>query len=242
MRQLTRPASPTKLINNERKRRLYENLKDEAGNIRPRWNTLVEGGARVVRDAVRSISNDCCCFCGVKVLDSKMDIDHYLPSSKFPYLAYCWENLIPTCKQCNQTFKNDFFPNSLSELEIIESCMEGCLTCHHIYNQDLIMELSKNDRIIDPSYDNVNDHLEFNPEFYLYNVKTPIGINTNKMFFDRDEVVRHLEGISNITKKFVINGCSKDVLDDIINLYGQEFYYHAFFDYWVEEQAAGRLR
>lgn len=242
MKQLTRNESPSKLVNSLEKKKLYENLRDEKGKIRPRWNTMQKDGVKVVREALKLISNECCCFCGSKVQDSKMDVDHYLPSSKFPYLAYCWENLLPTCKQCNQTFKGDFYPRSLHELMIIESCMNGSITCHHVYDHETILEICENDRIIDPTIDKVENHLEFNPEFFLYDTKTQIGINTNEMFFNRDEVIRHLEGLSNIVKGLVKDGCSKERLQDIIFVYGQEFYYNSFFDYWIKEKEAGRLR
>ena len=242
MKQLSRILYPRKLKDAKEKVNLYTNLRNDDGKIHPRWNTIKHYGNTVVRDNLRLISDNCCCFCGCKVADSKMDVDHYLPSSQFPYLAYCWENLIPTCKQCNQTLKGDYYPDSLKDLVIIESCMTGEISHNHIYDKDKIFELAKNDRIIDPTYDNVEDHLIFNPEFFSYQAKTNIGLKTNEMFFDREEVVRDLEGISNIAKAFVKEGSPKKLLIDIINLYGSEFYYYSFYEYWQAEKEAGRLR
>ena len=37
--------------------------------------------------------------------------------------------------------------------------MTGEISHNHIYDKDKIFELAKNDRIIDPTYDNVEDHL-----------------------------------------------------------------------------------
>lgn len=35
------------------------------------------------------------------------DLDHFFPKKKYPYLALSFYNLIPSCKVCNSSFKND---------------------------------------------------------------------------------------------------------------------------------------
>lgn len=55
-----------------------------------------------------------CPTCGLLKFNSSgdVDIDHYLPKSKFPYLSIYSENLLGICKTCNQNAKkeNIYFP------------------------------------------------------------------------------------------------------------------------------------
>lgn len=241
MNQLIRSTCPVKL-DDAQKMSYYQNLYDSNGKIRPRWNTLQLHGKKEVREALASFSNNNCCFCGEKVFGSEMDVDHYLPTSRFPYLAYCWENLLPSCKRCNQAYKRDFLPLSLKDKVVIEACMQNELECDLIYDKHTIMDMTKEERIIDPTFDVVDDHIVFNPEFYFYEDKTSIGRKTIEMFFNRDEVVRRLESISLIVKGLVSNGCGYERVEDIISTYGQEFYYRAFYQFWMNEKAEGRLR
>ncbi|MBF4102148.1 hypothetical protein INT80_00710 [Gallibacterium anatis] len=40
------------------------------------------------------------------------EIDHFLPKSEFCYYSIFPYNLIPICKDCNQTYKKNFFPEN----------------------------------------------------------------------------------------------------------------------------------
>lgn len=47
------------------------------------------------------------------------DADHFLPKSKYPFLAVHRYNLVPLCLDCNRTFKGDYDPiEPLSEIQI----------------------------------------------------------------------------------------------------------------------------
>ena len=56
---------------------------------------------------------------------SEVSFDHYLPKAKYPFLALNLYNLIPSCKNCNSTFKttdsqtviNPFFEGILNDIE-----------------------------------------------------------------------------------------------------------------------------
>ena len=120
--------------------------------------------------------------------------------------------------------------------------MAGVLQHDHVYEKDMIMALAGTERILDPTYDTIEEHLAFQPEFFSYHELSLIGTRTNQMFFDREEVVRELEGISDIVKELVKQGCEQNVMDPIIAVYGQDFYYRAFYKFWLEEQQSGRMR
>jgi len=127
MKPIDRLSVPDCLNNNieqSRKNKLsfYENLWDKYGKVYPRWNTTCkdDDGISIIRKQLLKMSNSSCAYCGKKIGNSSLDVDHYLPLSQFPYIAYCWDNLIPACKACNQSSKRDFFPSSLKKIKIVE--------------------------------------------------------------------------------------------------------------------------
>lgn len=62
----------------------------------------------VVRDILREMKIMVCPYCNrlyVTVLKSgrvRAQLDHFFPQSRYPYLALCLYNLIPSCGICNQ--------------------------------------------------------------------------------------------------------------------------------------------
>jgi uncharacterized protein (TIGR02646 family) len=236
--------TPNKLSQDTEKRKFYLDLYDSEGAIRSRWNTIQENGIRVVRERLREMSKGCCAYCGKKIKGSDMDVDHFLPSHHFQYLSYCWDNFLPSCKKCNQNYKNKFIPVEFKDKLIIEKCMiSDVKKFDYIYDKETILKnLCVNGRIIDPTFDDVESHIVFNPEFYMYETKSSIGENTKEMFFDKYEFIEDLEKISNIVRRIVEKDCSYDFVMDQIDLYGYEFYYNKFYDYWKKEKANGRLK
>ncbi len=243
MKQLYRNSveAPSKLLDDSVKKDYYKNLRDEKNKIRDRWNTIQENKCKVVREQLLKLSDGCCAYCGKKIRGSEMDVDHFLPSFNFPYIAYCWENLLPSCKRCNQTYKHDYVPTSLKDQIIIEKCMKDEKEYNLIYDECDVLSLCENSRIIEPSRDTIEEHLEFNPEIYAYKYKSDIGKLTKEKFFNKAEVIEFLEKLSEAVKKLVESGCSFDVVQAFIDLDGYEFYYKSFYTYWMREKQAGRL-
>lgn len=63
---------------------------------------------RNFRESIRnSAPNNLCPFCGEGIV---MEIDHFLPESKFPTLSINPINLVPICRDCNKT-KTDYRPD-----------------------------------------------------------------------------------------------------------------------------------
>jgi hypothetical protein len=65
--------------------------------IRGHYDTFFENNSEVLQ----------CPFCGIYPVrtDQMMEYDHYLPKSLYPLYATNLMNLVPTCKECNQTDK-----------------------------------------------------------------------------------------------------------------------------------------
>lgn len=56
-----------------------------------------------------------CAYCESDVTAvTPQHVEHYRPSSRYPGLAYQWENLLLACPHCNSTYKKDRFPISPS--------------------------------------------------------------------------------------------------------------------------------
>ncbi|WP_341273946.1 HNH endonuclease [Clostridium butyricum] len=196
---------------------------------------MKENGHKIIREYLWDLSNGYCAYCGKKLSNySDMDVDHFLPSSKFPYLSYCLENLIPSCKICNQTYKHDFVPKEIENKKIVEECISEIEENDSVYNKKKVLnELTLNTRIIDPTFDDTKQHLSFNAEFFMYETKTKIGENTNDMFFDKSEFVDLLEKMSNLVKLIVEGDRDNDydIIKQLIDIEGYEFYYNKFYEY-----------
>ncbi len=141
MKRIERISPPDCLDNNIEESRskkvgFYENLKDNQGNIYPRWNTACKDTDDIsrIRKQLLKMSENSCVFCGIRIDNRGMDVDHYLPKSQFPYLAYCWENLLSSCKYCNQTLKKEYVPNALKGKKIVESIVSDKFEYDYIYD------------------------------------------------------------------------------------------------------------
>ncbi len=222
--------------------------KIQSGKIKPRWNTTCKEGGLVsqIRRTLLKMSNQTCVYCGIKIDNSSLDVDHYLPSSVFPYLAYCWDNLLPTCKRCNQNIKSDFCPQSLVGKKIVEQILKERVEADLIYDKaSILSSIAQYDRLIEPTYDNPTEHLEFNPEFYFYESKTKIGELTRVKFFMHKEVICEWEKLSHFVQALVQKIQDKQLILETLRLYielhGQEYVCLKFYEYWLKEQEEGRI-
>lgn len=188
------------------------------------------------------MTDNCCGYCGDKLNIKTMEADHYLPSAKFPYLAYCWDNLIPSCNYCNNS-KSDFAPASLEDKKIVEYIVSDTYEFDYIYDKSYsLKEIARDARLIDPTFDDPEEHLEFNPEFYFYEPKTEIGEITANRFFNRHkEVAEKWEKMSLFIKKLVAEDVSEEIIDDYIKLNGYEYVCLKFYAYWLNEKQRGRI-
>ena len=167
---------PNKLADDEYKKKMYSDVLDENNKVKPRWNTVKENGERVFRKYLLGLTHGCCAYCGKKITDYDMDVEHFLPEGKFPYIAYCLDNMLPSCKYCNQNIKHDFTPKEIKGLTIVEDCAKELSQYDYIYDKNNILNnLCSKTRLIEPTFDKVEDNLEFDSEFYSYIDKTEIG-------------------------------------------------------------------
>jgi uncharacterized protein (TIGR02646 family) len=241
--------SPPDCLNNDipasrkKKRGFYQDLRKN-GTIRPRWNTTCKHGQKTseIRRRLLEMSNGSCVYCGKNIHDGEMDVEHYLPKDDFPYLAYCWDNYVPSCKYCNQTAKRNFTPPALHGMAVVEAIVADRYPHDHIYNKESVLtQLAGHDRLIEPTFDAPEEHLEFNPEFFFYQAKTSIGQRTIDTFFTHKEVSVKWEKISHLIKELVLLSAPESTIQAQIAVLGHEYVCWKFYEYWLREKEEGRI-
>ncbi len=74
------------------------------------WNSAIWGRAKA---QLLKESNGKCAYCeSPTTVVSYGDVEHFRPKSLYWWLAYCYENYLPSCTICNQRYKRDDFPIS----------------------------------------------------------------------------------------------------------------------------------
>jgi uncharacterized protein (TIGR02646 family) len=235
MKQLFRLDEPQSFFKGEKKIEFYKDLKDNKGNIRDRWNYSKYQAD--LRSVLYEISGGECTFCGKKVSEIDFDIEHYLPKKFFPYLSYDFGNYLCSCKYCNQVLKKNFYPESLETIReklgepILVDEIEGIIP----FDKKEILN-TNTDRIIDPTFDEVDKLLEFDPLSCNYRIinSNTIGKNTNKMFFLHREFVVTIQKISSKIQKEILRGSTKEDIMDWANICGYSFYIDKLYDFWAD--------
>src|SRR5688572_5918502 len=107
MRRLIRPTPPACLNDGNdasiaTRRAWHEDLYKQDGSIKDRWNSQDLDAHRVssIRRMLESCSAKRCAWCEI-YLEKGWHVDHWLPKTQFPWVAYCWDNLLPSCPPCN---------------------------------------------------------------------------------------------------------------------------------------------
>jgi hypothetical protein len=149
---------------------------------------------------------------------------------------------LPACEYCNQNTKGDFVPNSLRGKKLVEGIIADEYPHDHVYDkEELLMDIAKDDRLIEPTFDNPDDHVVFDPKFCHYVAKTLIGKRTITMFFHHREVAERWKKISAFMKELVLDDTPKELVHHFIQLYGYEYVCLKFYEYWLNEKLEGRF-
>jgi uncharacterized protein (TIGR02646 family) len=80
---------------------------------RLRWPTIEKLSLlAVVRDALRLMTREHCAYCDAHPIGAagEEQIDHFQPCSRFPQLAYAWDNLFFVCMRCNKDKRDRWDP------------------------------------------------------------------------------------------------------------------------------------
>lgn len=98
MIKLTRGHKPA-FLTDEKVQELTEKFKKNGGSV---WNT------HHIKKPLSASTSHKCAYCETDLNSPSiyMEVEHFLPKSKYANLVVIWDNLLPSCKRCNGV-KND---------------------------------------------------------------------------------------------------------------------------------------
>lgn len=86
------------------------------------------------RDFIKNSGLRVCPYCGMEYIKptnrTKKQIDHFLPKRKYPFLALCYYNLIPSCDTCNES------PNKGQKNPIEENLEGKTIMNPYLFNEE----------------------------------------------------------------------------------------------------------
>ena len=138
----------------------YEQAPEEYRSGRQRFSDKRHYSKKAVKDVLRKMHHDKCCYCETKLATpAYLHVEHFRPKAavrqnraedtEFPgyyWLAYCWENLLLACFDCNTTYKDTVFP------------LENPAQRARSHNDDLTKERQ---RFVNPTAEDPRDHIRF---------------------------------------------------------------------------------
>lgn len=99
-----------------------------------------------ILEALSTICHQKCYLCESDKVQ-EVEVEHFLPYSKYPALKYVWDNLFYSCKRCNR-IKSDSYENIL----------DPCNTSHNIFRNILLVAPSRaNDPVTVKNLSDPND-------------------------------------------------------------------------------------
>lgn len=246
MRRLERPPPPPCLATDtgeraQRHRERYASCRYPGGAWKALWNDLDkdETGTSAPRRALLAMSAGECAYCGRCVGDPDLQVDHILPKEDFPLLAYAWENLLPACGTCNRR-KLAFVPVSLEGKRVVEACLQATTPHDLVFDKArLFGEVARDDRLVDPSFDDPGEHLDLVMDVPTYRPKTPAGRLTWARFFRHREVAERLCRVRDLARAVVEDECSPELVD-LMTAAGNMAYPSLFRRFVDHFRAAGR--
>lgn len=223
-----RPAAPPVLADADRAA-WYADLRKTDGTIKDRW------GRSGVRDALLALGDGCCAWCGRR-LEKGWPVDHVLPKEHFPRLAYCWENLLPSCSTCNLVRKRAYAPPALLKDTLIDPALTPADGEHAYEPRTHLLPLEE--RLVEPALEDPSLHLRFEPVIHGYVAHTDAGrITLNKLFSDKDYAER-CEDICRPVLRQVESARDTDdlvaALEEFVALVGCRAHIYAYATFWSD--------
>jgi hypothetical protein len=226
MRRLARPTPPVRI--DATREDGGQRLRDwYAAPPRDRWNDK-ERGESPVREALRAMSGDRCAWCEAP-LGKSLEVEHYLPQEHFPWLRYCWANLLPACGPCNGA-KLTWHPEALAGRVFIDPCLQGVCDGELYVPAAVLAKID--DRLLEPTLDDPQVHLEFSPPNGTWLARTHVGDRTLRKLFSDRSYVNHIQKLSEIVRGLVRDKVSEETLRLYLDLHGHETVVRALLEYW----------
>ena len=217
-----RGPAPGQFADAEVLRTWYARL-EAGGEVASHW---LKGKEHPVQQALLAISGGSCAWCGSRLDLGNVQVDHLLPVSKFPMLAYCWANLLPACQECNRR-KADYCPPALPA----GAYRDPVLGSEDPYVPSRVLPPLE-ERLVEPTIEDPTAHLTFKPESHGYVPKSRVGEVTRQRFFDEKTDATRLEGLSRLVKLLIGLPTEATLLANLKAVFGRDFYVDAYAAYW----------
>ncbi len=112
MKKQIRPAQPQWLADNYKKwATAWAKLQKKGGTFQWAWHPIhkVERvNKEITKILLDGMTQGHCSFCDAFPIETTgVTLEHFKPKSKYPLLAYTWNNLYPCCNKCQE--KGDFY-------------------------------------------------------------------------------------------------------------------------------------
>lgn len=234
MKALTRPSAPACLADAEEGPALrvawYDDLRKSDGAIKDRWNSQDpdEQGVSSIRRALSKMSDGECAWCGVRL--DQWQVDHYLPQKRFPYVAYCWDNLLPACPRCNRR-KSGYVPPGLAARNVVDPALAERHPAATPFSKTQILPFLE-ERLVDPSFDDPAAHLEFVAAIPMWRGRTRQGELTVARFFAEKEDAQRWHELSEFIKACIDVGVPAHIFEDYADLHGCRTVIGALIAHW----------
>lgn len=234
MKRLQRPPAPPRFDRTNASQRA-EIRAWYAGKPDDHWNYKV-GGKCPARDSLQAMSAGCCAWCERR-LEKTWHVEHYLPRKEFPWLQYCWENLLPSCSDCNHA-KRTVRVTARTSGTWIDPVLVGHQEGEPYEPVTALATIE--DRLIEPSVDDPDVHLRFQPADCTWHDRSPVGYRTiEKLFSDRSYNER-IQGISDLARDRAFGTASEELARTMLGLLGHETLYATLLAYWRSFTPAAR--
>ncbi len=226
MKRLQRPAAPSRFdrADAEASERLRQGYRESPQD---HWNDEVRG-AQPVREALKAMSGDRCAWCEA-ALGSGLEVEHDLPKTAFPLLRYCWENLLPACRECNGS-KRAWHPEPLAGKALIDPVLAKTHT-GDCYDPTLLLAKVE-DRLVEPVIYEPEKHLTFQPECCEWKARSAIGRRTIARLFSDKSRNERMQRLSELAFGFASDGTSDETIEKYLGMHGYETTFRALLAYW----------
>lgn len=212
----------------------YHDLHKKDGRIHDRWNNqdLGENSESSTRQSLRQLSEDRCAYCEA-LLEKGWQVDHYLPLEHHPYLAYHFDNLLPTCPGCNNR-KRSYDSGAGIRKQFVDPILASEHPEALPFDKTAVLPGIAN-RLLDPSFDRPEQHLRFVPETLSWEGLSTEGRTTvlRVLAGDKDRMSRW-QKLSDKIKANIEEGTSDRLMAIDAELIGFPTAFGVLVSYWKE--------
>lgn len=213
--------------------------KSDGKTIKDRWNSVDQdqNGESSIRRWLVGLSNGMCAWCEAK-LAKGWHVDHWLPKTSFPKVCYYPDNFLPACPSCNNR-KDAIVPRGLEGVTVVDPAIVNENPGSIPFQKDKIYP-TLSDRLLDPSHDEPDQHIEFIAAAIAFRGVSQQGIFTvNKLLSSKDYATclgKHHDWVRDLVRDLAQRKVTEDAFNRLIvaqiDFNGYQSMICAFAEHW----------